>query len=67
MLDMIRKHTVEGSGNWRSICTMVERAREMMQMTKQATRGFVSLAVSMIQDSIRTDGIKLSGAARECT
>ncbi|KAL9120846.1 MAG: hypothetical protein Q9187_002595 [Circinaria calcarea] len=41
MLDMIRKHTVPNTGNWRSICTMVDRAHDMLRMAKDATRSFV--------------------------
>ena len=41
MLDMVRKHTVEGSGNHRTICTMLDRTRESLRQTKDTTRSFV--------------------------
>ena len=43
MIDMIRKHTVEGTGNWRTIVAMVQRSQEMLRMAKDATRSFVCL------------------------
>ena len=41
MMDMIRKHTVPNSDNWRTVCPMVERAQEMLRVTKDAARNFV--------------------------
>ena len=41
MLDMIRKHTVEGTGNHRSICAMLDRTRESIFQTKETNRNFV--------------------------
>ena len=41
MIDMIRKHTVPDTGNWRTIVPMVERTQEMLRMAKDATRNFV--------------------------
>ena len=41
MVDMVRKHTVEGSGNWRTIMGCVDRAKEMLQVSKQISRTFV--------------------------
>ena len=41
MIDMIRKHTVPDTGNWRTIVSMVERTQEMLRMAKDATRSFV--------------------------
>ena len=41
MIDMVRKHTVEGSGNWRMICELVDRTNEMLRVSKQQARSFV--------------------------
>ncbi|MCJ1431341.1 hypothetical protein MMC27_000692 [Xylographa pallens] len=41
MVDMIRKHTVPDTGNWRTIVPMVERTQEMLRMAKDATRSFI--------------------------
>ncbi|MCJ1404268.1 hypothetical protein MMC11_007493, partial [Xylographa trunciseda] len=41
MIDMIRKHTVPDTGNWRTIVPMVERTQEMLRMAKDATRSFI--------------------------
>lgn len=42
MIDMVRKHTVEGSGNWRMICELVDRTNEMLRVSKQQARTFVA-------------------------
>ena len=42
MMEMIKKHTVPDTGNWKSICPMVERTYQMLRMAKDATRSFVS-------------------------
>lgn len=41
MLEMIKKHTVPETGNWRQICPMVARSHEMLRMVKDAIRSFV--------------------------
>ena len=41
MLDMIMKHTVPGTGNYKMIHQMVDRASEMLRMFKIASRSFV--------------------------
>ena len=41
MMDMVKKHTVPNTDSWRTICPMLERAQEMLQMTQDATRNFV--------------------------
>lgn len=41
MIDMVRKHTVPGSGNWRTIVQMVERTQEMLKMARDVSRTFV--------------------------
>jgi len=41
MIDMVRKHTVPNSGNWRTIVPMVERTQEMLRMAKDVSRTFV--------------------------
>jgi hypothetical protein len=41
MLDMIRKHTVEGSGNYRTILPMVDRCKEMLRQFREITSTFV--------------------------
>lgn len=42
MIDMVRKHTVPNSGNWRTIVSMVERTQDMLRMAKDVSRSFVS-------------------------
>ena len=41
MMEMVKKHTVEGSGNWRMICELLDRTNEMLQVSKQQARTFV--------------------------
>ncbi|MDI1489456.1 MAG: hypothetical protein OHK93_008735 [Ramalina farinacea] len=41
MIDMVRKHTVEGSGNWTMICGCIDRAKEMMSASKHVAKTFV--------------------------
>ena len=41
MIDMVRKHTVEGTGNYRTIMGCVDRAKEMLQVSKHSSRTFV--------------------------
>ena len=45
MVDMVRKHTVEGSGNWRTIMDMVNRADEMLKTSKQLSWSFVRVLI----------------------
>ena len=42
MTDMVRKHTVEGTGNHRTICDIIERTREMLSQSRHVSRSFVS-------------------------
>ncbi|KAL6712948.1 hypothetical protein ACLMJK_009503 [Lecanora helva] len=41
MVDMVRKHTVEGTGNHRTIMGCVNRCREMMRDAKDISKSFV--------------------------
>ncbi|KAL9634326.1 MAG: hypothetical protein Q9164_004158 [Protoblastenia rupestris] len=41
MIDMVRKHTVEGTGNWDMICKAIDRAREMLSTSKHVARTFL--------------------------
>ena len=41
MMDMVRKHCVEGSGNYKAAQACVDRTHEMLRMFKQATTTFV--------------------------
>ncbi len=43
MMDMVRKHCVQGTGNHDTAKACVDRTHEMMRMFKQATMNFVSL------------------------
>ena len=43
MIDMVRKHTVEGSGNHRTIMSLIDRARAMMKDARATEREFVSI------------------------
>ncbi|KAI9716358.1 MAG: hypothetical protein M1812_005424 [Candelaria pacifica] len=40
MLEMIQKHTVPGTGNYKTITPMVERSKEMLWQSKSASRDF---------------------------
>lgn len=42
MIDMVRKHTIRGTGNHRTICDMLDRCKTMMYESKQISRTFVS-------------------------
>ena len=47
MVDMVRKHTVSGTGNWRTINDMFNRTEEMLKMSKQLSYSFVcALAIT---------------------
>ncbi|KAG7002432.1 hypothetical protein G7Y79_00027g061240 [Physcia stellaris] len=41
MIDMVRKHTVEGSGNHRQICAMLDSCKAMLHEAKSVSRTFV--------------------------
>ena len=41
MLDMVRKHTIEGTGNHRTILSFLERTRDSIRQTRDVTRSFV--------------------------
>jgi len=41
MMDMVRKHCAEGSGNYKAAQACVDRTHEMLRMFKQATATFV--------------------------
>lgn len=43
MMDMVRKHCVEGTGNYDTAKACVDRTHEMIRMFKQATWNFVSM------------------------
>jgi hypothetical protein len=45
MVDMVRKHTVEGTGNYRTIMGCVERTKHMLYEAKQIARSFVGSAI----------------------
>lgn len=49
MIDMVRKHTVEGTGNHRQICAMLDRCKTMMHEAKTVSRTFVCPLVSYHQ------------------
>ena len=42
MADMVRKHTIEGTGNWRTICDIIDRTKEMLNVAKFTSRTFVT-------------------------
>ncbi|KAL9580389.1 MAG: hypothetical protein Q9212_004527 [Teloschistes hypoglaucus] len=44
MLEMIRKHTKEGSGNYRTVSEMIDRTNEILRTSKTAARAFVPAA-----------------------
>ncbi|KAL8783857.1 MAG: hypothetical protein Q9213_004347 [Squamulea squamosa] len=41
MIDMVRKHTIEGSGNYRTICEMINRTKQILYESKTVARTFV--------------------------
>lgn len=41
MMDMIKKHTVERSANWETICSLIDQTKEMLHKTKLQSRIFV--------------------------
>ncbi|KAL8758162.1 MAG: hypothetical protein Q9199_001699 [Rusavskia elegans] len=41
MIDMVRKHTVEGSGNHRTICDMIDHTKRILFESKTVSRIFV--------------------------
>ncbi|KAL8909457.1 MAG: hypothetical protein Q9171_005025 [Xanthocarpia ochracea] len=41
MVDMVRKHTVEGSGDFRTICDMIDRTKQILHESKTVARTFV--------------------------
>jgi hypothetical protein len=43
MMDMVRKHCVEGSGNYETAKACVDRTHQMMKMFKEVMYNFVSL------------------------
>lgn len=43
MTEMVRKHTVEGTGNWRTISEVVDRTKEMLHTAKSISNTFVIL------------------------
>ncbi len=53
MLEMVKKHTVPETGNWRSICPMVDRTYDMLRMAKDVTRNFVSIPFFFLFDQMR--------------
>ena len=49
MIDMVRKHTVPESGNWRTIINLVERAQSMLKDAKLVSREFVRSQVATVE------------------
>lgn len=41
MNDMVRKHTIEGTHNWDTICAMIERTKEMLAAARNQAKYFV--------------------------
>lgn len=41
MIDMVRKHTVEGTNNHRTICELIDRSKDMLWQAKKTARSFV--------------------------
>ena len=41
MVDMVRKHTIEGSGNFRTICDMINRTKQILHESRTVARTFV--------------------------
>jgi hypothetical protein len=43
MLEMVQKHTVNGTGNYETITNLVKRSHEMIKQAKDISRSFVGL------------------------
>lgn len=41
MIEMVRKHTVEGSGNYNTMSDLVKRSKDMLYQAKTVARTFV--------------------------
>ena len=41
MTEMVKKHTVPDTGNWRTISAIVNRSYEILSMAKDAAKNFV--------------------------
>lgn len=50
MVDMVRKHTVEGTGNYRTIMGLVERSKEMLSVSKNLAYTFVWTTIKNFLD-----------------
>ena len=46
MVDMVRKHCVEGTGNYRTADACVERTKKMLGELRDIKRNFVSLDIN---------------------
>lgn len=45
MTEMIKKHTVERTANWETICHLIDQTKEMLQKTKTQSRIFVCISI----------------------
>lgn len=41
MINMVRKHTVEGTEDYQTICGLVDRTEDMLQISKRLAFDFV--------------------------
>lgn len=41
MTEMIKKHTVERSANWETICSLIDQTKEILRKTKTQSLIFV--------------------------
>lgn len=51
MVEMVRKHTVEGTGNHRTIMSCVQRTQDMLREVKQISRSFVRITIIYLPDN----------------
>ena len=62
MTDMVRKHTVEGTGNPQPICAIIDRAKEMLRASRHISR----ILVGRFQSSRSTRRLRVTGRAAQC-
>lgn len=56
MIDMIRKHTVPNSGNWKTVTAMLDRSHEILRMSKAAAHDFVRRAAVGTVSTLTSSG-----------
>ncbi|KAL8822411.1 MAG: hypothetical protein Q9191_006851, partial [Dirinaria sp. TL-2023a] len=63
MVDMVRKHTVEGSADYRRICEWLDNCRNMLHETKQLSQTFVR--ASLVFSCLMADLVQVPPSNQE--